>query len=234
MLHSNKRLLQNHQDSQSSSSMFVTLIKPPNTEHFLQTNAIFGSRKYTSRVVWYFLQIVNCYYVNSGFDSAVLCFTAPSSCVQNASSFLITDKDSFVAWRNTPIELLHGVFHGFNIDITEQLQDGIILQRRAFIINKTLTQEADMYGRSIQFNMAANVSNAYIWNKTDNLNKSAEYFYLNLIGLKAYAFYNVTLASCTRPGCGPQCRSVFLTKERGEPLTIFLKLSCGAASAHTF
>ena len=163
----------------------------------------------------------------------MLCFTAPSSCVQNASSFRITDKDSVVAWQNAPIERLHGVFHGFNIDITEQLQDGIILQRRAFIINKTLTQEADMYGRSIQFNMAANVSNAYIWNKTDNLNRSAEYFYLNLIGLKAYAFYNVTLASCTTPGCGPQCRSVFLTKERGEPLTIFLKLNCSAASAHT-
>ena len=169
-----------------------------------------------------------------GFGSAILCFVVPSSCVRNASSFCITDKDSFVAWRNAPIARLHGVFQGFKIEVTEQLQDEIILQRKTLFINRKLTQEVDTYGSHFLFNMAANVSNVYIRNKTDSLNKSDEYFYLNLIGLKAHAYYNVTLASCTTPGCGPKCKSVFLTKEAGESLTVFLKLSCNGASMHTF
>ena len=150
------------------------------------------------------------------FKLLILSITVPSACLQNISSFRITDNNSFIKWRDLPEGHRHGVFRGFNIDITEKLQDGIVTLRRSFFINKTTVQEMNPLVHHFTFTLALSVSNVYIANDNNTLNRSAQFFYLKLLGLKAYALYNVSLASCTTPGCGLQCRSTFLTKEKGE------------------
>ena len=147
----------------------------------------------------------------------MLCiFAVPSACLQNISSFRFTEKDSFVSWQNVPEGRLHGMQRGFKIEITEQLQDGVIFLRRNFFINQTGIKANNPYEDLFKFNVTLDVSNVYVTNNNESLNRSAQFFYLKLVGLKAYALYNVSLSSCTTPGCGPQCSSVFLTKETGE------------------
>ena len=129
-------------------------------------------------------------------------------------------------WRSVPTEHEHGVFRSFSIDITEKLQDGIILLRRIFPINKTEIQQMKPQGGHFIFDMALNLSRVSTTSEVD-VNETSTYFYLELVGLRAYASYNITISSCTTPGCGQQCSSVFTTNERGDMfIIVFQSLPC--------
>lgn len=72
------------------------------------------------------------------------------------------------------------------------------------------------------FNVSLNISDLSQTNGGDVQNRSIQYTYLKLVGLKAYTMYEITLSSCTTPGCGPRCASTFLTKETGTLSSNFL------------
>lgn len=106
------------------------------------------------------------------------------------------------------------------MNVTENRRDGRDVLYQLYVLkssNERSRNDSDMTRAVAYLNLTGSST-------SDQFNVTMDEFRIELSGLLPYTYYNVSISTCTKIGCGVAANSTFRTQQSGELLTFILLL----------
>ena len=145
-------------------------------------------------------------------------FSVPTAPPRDLNITDISEKGSGITFYQTEASHLNGIFTKFSVTITENRRDKRDVLYQLYVLKSS---NEDSYNNSDIAWAAAYVD--LTGSSTSNqFNVTTDKFRIELSGLLPYTYYNVSISTCTKIGCGLAANGTFRTEQSGELLFLLL------------